>query len=72
MQRTIATRVPRELEEAIIEFMREEGLDKSTAIRRILEMGVKEWRRKKAIGLYRDGKVTLWRAARSLVFRLGR
>ena len=63
MQRTIAARVSRELEEEIIEFMREEGLDKSAAIRRILEIGVNEWKRRRAVELYRDGKVTLWKAS---------
>jgi len=63
MQKTIATRIPRELEEEIFEFMREEGLDKSTAVRRILEIGVSEWKRNRAIDLYRTGRVTLWRAS---------
>jgi len=36
MQKTVATRIPVELEEEITRFMNEEGLDKSAAIRRIL------------------------------------
>jgi len=63
MQRTIATRIPGELEKEIIEFMREEGLDKSAAIRRILQIGIGEWKRRRAIDLYRDGKITLWKAS---------
>lgn len=63
MRRTIATRISSELEKEIIEFMKEEGLDKSAAIRRILEMGIGEWKRRRAIELYRDGKVTLWKAS---------
>jgi len=63
MQKTVATRVPVELEEAIIKFMDEEGLDKSTAIRRILEIGVGEWKRSRAVDLYRTGKATLWKAS---------
>jgi len=63
MQKTIATRIPTELEEEIIKFMEEEGLDKSTAIRRILEIGVSEWKKKRAIELYRLGKITLWKAS---------
>lgn len=63
MQKTVAARIPVELEEEIFRFMKEEGLDKSTAIRRILEIGVGEWKRRKAIELYRSGKVTLWKAS---------
>lgn len=63
MQKTVAARIPVELEEEIFRFMKEEGLDKSTAIRRILEIGVGEWKRRRAIELYRSGKVTLWKAS---------
>ena len=63
MQKTIATRISSKLEEEIIRFMEEEGLDKSTAIRRILEIGVSEWKKKRAIELYRSGKITLWKAS---------
>jgi len=63
MQKTVATRIPSELEEEIIKFMKEEGLDKSTAIRRILEIGVNEWKKKRAIELYRAEKITLWKAS---------
>ncbi len=64
MQKTIATRIPTELEGEILRFMEEEGLDKSTAIRRILEIGVSEWKKRRAIELYRFGKVTLWKASK--------
>jgi len=63
MQKTVATRIPIELEEEIIRFMKEEGLDKSAAIRRILEIGVNEWKKKRAIELYRTEKITLWKAS---------
>jgi len=63
MQKTIAARIPTELEEEIIRFMKEEGLDKSKAVRRILEIGVSEWKRKRAIELYRSERVTLWKAS---------
>lgn len=63
MQKTIATRVSRELEEEIIRFMEEEGLDKSAAIRRILEIGMEEWKKRRAVELYRAGKVTLWKTS---------
>lgn len=61
--KTVAARIPIELEEQITRFMEEEGLDKSTALRRVLEIGVGEWKRRKAVDLYRSGKVTLWKAS---------
>jgi len=63
MEKTVATRISHELEEEIVDFMREEGLDKSAAIRRILEIGLNEWKRRRAIELYRAGKATLWKAS---------
>ena len=63
MQKTIATRIPTDLEKEIRRFMEEEGLDKSTAIRQILEIGVNEWKKKRAIELYRQEKITLWKAS---------
>jgi len=63
MQKTIAARISSQLEEEIVRFMEEKGLDKSTAIRRILEIGVSEWKKKRAIELYRSGKITLWKAS---------
>lgn len=70
MQKTIATRIPTDLEKEIRRFMEEEGLDKSTAIRRILEIGVNEWKKKRAIELYRQERVTLWKASQSQTFHL--
>ena len=63
MQRTVATRIPAELENEIRNFMKEEGIDKSTAVRNILEIGVKEWKKSRAVQLYTSGKTTLWKAS---------
>ncbi len=38
-------------------------MDKATALRKLLELGVKDWRRETALDLLREGKVTVWRAA---------
>ncbi len=62
-QKTVATRIPDKLEKEIIEIMNLEGLDKSTAVRKILEIGVDEWKKRRAIELYRSGKVTLWKSS---------
>ena len=61
--KNIAARIPPELEAEIEGFMDEEGLDKSSAVRRILEIGILEWRKNRAIQQYRDNKVSLWKAS---------
>lgn len=61
--KTIATRVPKEIDDFLKKIMREEKSDKSTATRKILELGIAEWRREKAIDMLRQGKVTLAKAA---------
>jgi predicted HTH domain antitoxin len=61
--KNIAARIPSELEEEIEGYMDEQGLDKSSAIRKILEIGILEWRKNRAIQQYRDNKVSLWKAS---------
>ncbi len=61
--KTIATRVPKEIDEFLKKIMKEEKLDKSTTTRRILELGIAEWRMEKAIDVLRNGKATLAKAA---------
>jgi len=57
MQKTVSTRIPIELEEEIARFMKEEALDKSSAIRRILEIGVGKWKRRRAVEFYKPLKL---------------
>jgi predicted HTH domain antitoxin len=47
----------------IEEFAHEEKVDKSTILDRALEMYTREWSLKKALELYRNGRITLSRAA---------
>ncbi len=42
---------------------REEEIDKGMLIRRLIAESLKEYKVKKALELYREGKVSLWRAA---------
>ncbi len=53
----------RETEEELRSYMRAEKVDKATAMRRLLELGVQGWRKEMAFQLLRDGKATVWRAA---------
>ncbi|MCS4542256.1 MAG: UPF0175 family protein [Euryarchaeota archaeon] len=41
----------------------EEKVDKSTVIIRATDRYIRQWKLRKALGLYQQGKVTLWKAA---------
>jgi len=59
----LAVRIPEEIEKEIIQMVEREKLDKATAVRTLLEMGIVEWRKQTALELLRDGKVTFAKAA---------
>ncbi len=59
----LAVRIPEEIEKEIQEVIEREGLDKATAVRTLLELGISEWRKQTALELLHDGKVTFAKAA---------
>ena len=61
--RPVTARLKMELLKEIHEMAREESIDRSSAIQRLLKIGLREYRMEKALNQYRDGKVTLWKAA---------
>ena len=61
---TFTTRIEEDLARVIDEVSKEEGIDRSTVIRRFLMKAVKEWLIDRNLGDYEQGKVTLWQAAR--------
>jgi predicted HTH domain antitoxin len=61
---TITTRVPEDIEEKIETISRIEHLDKSTVIRRLLSKAVHEWMIEHVLTQYRDGNITIGRAAK--------
>jgi predicted HTH domain antitoxin len=61
--RAVTARLKIELLKEIQEIAKEESIDRSSAIQRLIKIGLKQYRMEKAINLYRDGKVTLWKAA---------
>ena len=63
MSVVVSARLPREMVKLIEEIAREEKIDKSTVVERALEHYMREWRLNKAVESYRDGLVTLSRAA---------
>lgn len=63
MSETISSRVPDEIRREVEEFMREENLDKSAAIRKLLKTGLGEWKKRRALKALEEGKATFNRAA---------
>ena len=59
-----AIRLPKEIEKAIEERTKEEQIDKSTAMKQFLAIGIKEYKKQKAVQLYKEGKVSLSGAAK--------
>ncbi|MEM3459443.1 MAG: UPF0175 family protein [Candidatus Bathyarchaeia archaeon] len=59
----LAVRIPEKIEREIQEVVEQEGLDKATVVRTLLELGIGEWRKQTALELLRDGKVTFAKAA---------
>jgi predicted HTH domain antitoxin len=60
---TISLRLSRETLRKLDELADREGKDRSTLMRELLERGVKEKDIDHAVELYRNGRVTGWRAA---------
>jgi len=60
---TLAARVSKEVSDLIAEISAEEKLDRSSVVRRLLDIGVREWRTRNALERYGRGSVTLPRAA---------
>ena len=55
--------VDKELAEEIEKIVKEKGIDRSTVIRELLYVGLKEYKLRKALELVRERKVTVWKAA---------
>ncbi|HDM91789.1 MAG TPA: hypothetical protein ENG69_00130 [Candidatus Korarchaeota archaeon] len=61
--RQVATRISDEMLRDLEEVEREEKLDRATALRKLISLGLKRWKLDRAIRLYSKGRVTAWRAA---------
>jgi predicted HTH domain antitoxin len=60
---TIATELPAEILKEIEYWSEREGADKSIFLMELIEEGLHEWKMHKALSMYKDHQVTLWRAA---------
>ena len=61
---SVGLRLDKKLERAIDEVKNEESVDKSTAVRMLVDVGYKEWRLRKALSELKENKVSLWQAAK--------
>ena len=64
MTKIISARVPDEMARDLREIEKEEKTDRATLVRKLLARAIEKWKVERALRLYQDGKVTLWRAAR--------
>lgn len=62
-QKHVTARVSEDLYEKIEHIQEEEQTDRSTAIKRLLERGVGDWQIETAVRRYREGSVSIGRAA---------
>ena len=60
---TISTRIPTDLEKELEKYMKEEHLERSAAVRKLLFRSLQEWREKYALTLLEEGRVTISKAA---------
>ena len=61
----IAARFPKSSAEELEKIAQEEQVDKSTVVARALQRYIKDWKLERALTLYKEGKVTLWKAAKT-------
>jgi predicted HTH domain antitoxin len=60
----VSTRLPDDIAKDLKEIEKEEKTDRATLVRKLLARAIEQWKLERALRLYREGKVTLWRAAK--------
>lgn len=63
MPESVGIRMDEELLNNLNELSREENMDRSTLVRKLLRKGLKEWKKDQAAERYRRGEITLTKAA---------
>ncbi len=63
-KRVTGVRFDAELEKAVQEVEEQESVDKSTALRMLVAEGYKDWKLRRALQQLKEGKVSIWQAAR--------
>ncbi len=60
---TVSVRLPKRLAEEFNEFVREEKLDRSAALRKLIANSIEDWKRHKALEKLSKGEVSFNKAA---------
>ena len=60
---TVSARIPHDMDKEVKQLMREERLERSAAVRKLLHLGLDRYRQERALGRLAAGTVTLSRAA---------
>jgi predicted HTH domain antitoxin len=63
MAEVVSTRVPEDMARDLVEIEKEEQSDRATVVRKLLSKAISQWKLERALSLYGDGKITLWKAA---------
>jgi predicted HTH domain antitoxin len=63
-KRVTGVRFDAELEKAVREVVKQESVDKSTALRMLVGEGYREWKLRRALQQLKEGKVSLWQASK--------
>ena len=60
---SISARIPEDVFKELKTFMKEESLEKSASIRKLLTEGLQHWKEQKALEAFREGKISFLKAA---------
>jgi len=60
---SVSARIPEDIFKELETFMKEESLEKSSSIRKLLAEGLQHWKEQRALKSLEDGKVTFLKAA---------
>ena len=63
MSKIVTAQLTDKLIKDVDEFMKVHGIDRSTAIRKLLAQGLNQWKTERAITAYTDGAVSLMKAS---------
>ena len=61
---SVGLRLNKKLQREIDEVKTEEAIDKSTAVRMLVDAGYKDWKYRKALNKLKQNEVSLWQAAK--------
>ena len=61
---TVSARIPRSQLREVERLADARGVDKSSVVRTLLDLGIRETKLREALDLVRERKVSVWRAAR--------